>query len=366
MAEINTIVNRVRLNCDISDSEHAGLYTVCGLALRLRDLYKWENNLPPWEERDSSDILEWIDSKEETWNTLPSKNFAPIPVSGQDYDPFNTIDINKRLEPEGLFYGAGYARSLKPTFFLAHIEDKQKINGHTVYTLGQELARDLLTIPALAQDNQVVLRKDSAMLFLWDQIVYIKESGKPALTFALDQCGIKRNDTSSLKKGLKTVFAFQKEIYIYHEIGEIHESVFDRQIWQEMISTFPHTPVELLARAIKDILADTSESGVLHHIVSRQKAPCLAFYTAFLDGLAKELFPELRPAFTTFMTTGQWTLIEDAIETCFLNAQKKARMMTDIFLTGKEKHDEDWARQEIERNLLGDIKGLGHFKKTDL
>jgi hypothetical protein len=52
MIAIETITNQVLLNCNIADSQHAGLYSICGLALRLRDLYKWENGLDPWIENE--------------------------------------------------------------------------------------------------------------------------------------------------------------------------------------------------------------------------------------------------------------------------------------------------------------------------
>ena len=78
-------------------------------------------------------------------------------------------------------YGGGYARSLKPSFFLAEIEDKKEINGITIFVLGEELARDLLTIPALSQDNYIYVRKESARLYLWDQMFYVKNSGRYAL-----------------------------------------------------------------------------------------------------------------------------------------------------------------------------------------
>ena len=76
-------------------------------------------------------------------------DYGELPIFGQRYDPFDVDEINAVLEPAGVLYGAGYARSLKPTFFLAAIESKTAINGTTIYTLGRELARDLLTIPAL-------------------------------------------------------------------------------------------------------------------------------------------------------------------------------------------------------------------------
>ena len=67
MIDVEDITRQVQNNCDTSDAQHAGLYSTCGLALRLRDLYKWENRLNPWEEKDTSQILDWIGDKEQTW-----------------------------------------------------------------------------------------------------------------------------------------------------------------------------------------------------------------------------------------------------------------------------------------------------------
>jgi hypothetical protein len=166
MFDLDSIANQVLQNCNISDSRHAGLYSICGLALRLRDLYKWEKGLDPWVEKEPSEILEWIAAKEEEWLELAEKDFADIAILGNRYDPFDSRGINAVLIPQGFFYGAGYVHSLKPSFLLGTLEDKREINGYTVYTLGRELARDLLTIPALSQDNSIVLRKESAKLFL--------------------------------------------------------------------------------------------------------------------------------------------------------------------------------------------------------
>ena len=65
-----SLIEQIRHNCSISDCRYAGTYSVCGLALRLRDLYKWENGLEPWVEEDSSVVLEWIGEKEEEWDKL--------------------------------------------------------------------------------------------------------------------------------------------------------------------------------------------------------------------------------------------------------------------------------------------------------
>ena len=41
------IADQIARNCAVSDARYAGCYSVCGLALRLRDLYKWEKGLAP-------------------------------------------------------------------------------------------------------------------------------------------------------------------------------------------------------------------------------------------------------------------------------------------------------------------------------
>jgi hypothetical protein len=355
MRELDNLIPQVLKNCDLSDSQHAGLFSVCGLALRLRDLYKWEKGLDPWLEKDSSAILDWIGEKEQVWEQLAEKDYRKLSLFGGTYEPFDTARINAVLEPHGFFYGAGYARSLKPTFFLARIEDKRNIDGFTVYTLGRELARDLLTIPALLQDESILLRRESGTFFLWDQIFYIKKSGRPALNFALEACGIQDPDPKRLRRSLATIYNIQRETYIYHEIGEIRETVFDAGIWRQVINEFPHTSVELLTRAIKDLLADTNAYGTLQHIIKKRSAAMLGFYVAFLDGLAKALFPEMRSAFLDYAKTRNWQVIENAVSSGFNTAVHYAEEIIRIFLAGKQANDMQGAQIEIENRLLKKI-----------
>ncbi len=350
--EIATLVRNILHNCGITDAKHAGLYSVCGLAMRLRDLYKWENRLPPWEERNSAEIIEWIGDKEQLWDDLTEEDFVPLPINGSSFGPFDTQAVNARLEPQGYFYGAGYAYQLKPTFFLARIESKETIEGCTVYSLGQELARDLLTIPALAQDGCILLRQDAGRMFLWDQMFYIKKSGRPALQFALECCGLSDQTSQTLRNNLDTLYAAQRDTYIYHEIGEIQDTVFDTEIWREVIAAFPHSPVELLTRSVKDLLADTGKFGTLPHIIRNRQAVSLGLYVAFFDGLVRELFPELRPAFSKFQKDGNWQIIKDVVSVGNHTARKSAQTIMDLFSEGRDKNNLQWARDEIERALL--------------
>ena len=87
MRELDNLIPQVLKNCDISDSRHAGLFSVCGLALRLRDLYKWEKGLDPWLEKDSSAILDWIGEKEQIWEQIAENDYRVL-------QPFRIKDPN--------------------------------------------------------------------------------------------------------------------------------------------------------------------------------------------------------------------------------------------------------------------------------
>jgi hypothetical protein len=356
--DIDAIIEEVLQNCTISDSHHAGLYSVCGLALRLRDLFKWEQGLDPWVEADSAELLEWIGDKEEKWDKLAEENYDEITILSNKYDPFDVGGINAVLEPRGFYYGAGYVHSLKPTFILANLEDKKEIDGHTVYILGRELARDLFTVPALSQDNCILIRKESGKLFLWDRIQFMKKSGRSALRFALKDYGLNEQDPKALQHNLGRIFGAEMETYVHHELGEIQDTIFDRNIWREMIAAFPHTPIELLARTVKDLLADTNEYGTLRYVIREHKTASLAFYVAFLDGLRKELFPELIEAFRTFTQERNWQVIERAVSAGYNKAKQLAEKMSSIYQTAKQRNNMKWAENEIEKRLLSPL-GLG-------
>ncbi len=360
MLKIDAITDQVLMNCDIADSHHAGLFSVCGLALRLRDLYKWEKKLDPWIEKNSSEILEWIGDKENKWDKLSEKQFHDITILGNKYDPFDTIGINSVLEPHGLFYGGGYAGSLKPTFFLATIEDKKEIDGYAVYILDRELARDLLTLPALSQDNCILIRQEPAKLFLWDKIFYIKKSGRYALRFAIENYGIKDINYKELQRSLARIARVEMEIYIYHELGELQDTIFDSGIWRKIVATFPHTPIELLARTIKDLLADTNEHGTLRFIIRERKIASLAFYVAFLDGLTKDLFPEIIEAFQEFSHTRNWQAINQATTYGYNTAKHYAEAISSIYENGKQKNNMKWTENEMVKRFL---EPLGLAKK---
>ena len=152
----------------------------------------------------------------------------------------------------------------------------------------------------------------------------------------------------------------EMETYMYHELGEMKDTIFDRSLWRDILSTFRHTPIELLARAVKDLLADTNEYGTLHHIVKARRTASLAFYAAFFDGLRKELFPEFMTAFQAFTRARDWRVVQEAVCAGYHSASRLAEEISGIYREGKRKRSMEWAKREMERRLLSP---LGILKK---
>ncbi len=348
----NDLTNQVLTNCVRSDAAHAGSYSVCGLALRLRDLYKWHHHLKPWVEDNPDKVLDWIGTRETAWDEMEGLPFNHITIGDQNYDPFDSQSVNKVLRPHGLWYGAGYASNLKPTFFLAELDQTTMIEDYPVHILGRERARDLATLPALSQDGQIIVRKDAGQYHFWDQLFFVNPSGRKALDFGLKEAGLNPADMQQLQRQLPQLMALQIDTYIYHELGELNTPLLDGNNWREIISDFVGTPVELVARTVKDLLADTGEHGLLRHIVRKGKTTALAFYVAFIDGMRRKLFPEIRTAFSQFMHTRQWETIQLAIEAGYKTAGNIANSLIEIYAEGKQRKDLVWAQTNITDHLL--------------
>ncbi len=352
MGDPQSIVKQVAHNCAITDARHATIFSVCGLALRLRGLYKWEKGLDPWVEEEPGRLMTWIEETEIAWEKLENLDFIGIRSDDRVFDPFNAAGINGTLEPSGMIYGAGYAQGLAPTFFMACLKEARNLHGCSIFILGKELARDLMSIPALSQDNRIYIRTEVVKSFLWDQIFFINRSGKSALNLALQSFKAQEDDKLSIRRCLPEIVENETESFLFHELGEVLDPTLDRMAWRELLAQFPNTVIELLARTLKDIVADTSPFGRLSFIVKQHRSSSLAFFVAFLDGFRKILFPEIFTAFERFVSDGSWEIIEEAVRKGYQTARERAGMLMEIFQSGKNKSQPTWTESEIHRNLI--------------
>ncbi len=359
MEELHPLIRQIQANCDVSDARYAGLFSVCGLALRLRDLYKWEQGVAPWEEPAAGDLLGWIGDREERWAGLAETELTPLTWMGRRFDPFDARELNRLLGETGFFYGAGYAYGLKPTFFLAPIRKRFHVEGIEAVSVGKEAVRDLLTLPAMAQGGMIVFRKAAAMAHFWDQMVYLKKSGKPFLQAVVARIGGSDLSPVGLRRHCGALFAVQEEIYLRHEVGELVDEAFDPDLWREIVAEHSGTPVELLARAVKDLLADTHPLGVLPRLVSRGNAIGAGLYAAMLDGLMRPMAPAYRTGCEALMRTGSWKGVEAAVAQMRSVAEAMAGRMEAFQVEGRERKDPQWTRNRIETELLAPLLEAG-------
>lgn len=336
------IAKQVQENCEISDAKHWGSYTICGLLIRLMDLYRWSGGIDPWIRIDTPELMEWVGKKEEKWKKIKGKKYKKIVIEGNKYDPFDADGINKILEPEGVIYGAGYVAAMKPSFFLAEKEETRTESGHKIFILGKELARDLIANPALLQGNNIFVRTQPARSFMWGKIEEFKFGGKKSLKDAFAYYGVDIVDIEDPAE-VDRVSREELESYIHHEIGEARDTTFPGEKWEEIVSAYPLTHIEKFARAVRDVLADTNEHGTLRYIIDNKKEGALGFYAALSWGFRKMIFPEIVTAFESF--NGDWSVIEAARQKGHENASRHASRLVEM-------HEKGSSREEIEEELI--------------
>ncbi|MDH4318792.1 MAG: hypothetical protein OEV64_10415 [Desulfobulbaceae bacterium] len=324
----------IRRNCEISDARDNGIYSICTLVLKLRNLYKWEQRLQPWEEPDSGILLDWIEQKEASWEELKNTPFAVLPVNGCELQAWDTGGVNELLREHNLIYGAGYGLSLKAVFFAAELLDSTEVEGLPVLIMGREHAKELSSPFAMLQDGVIYIRREPLRFFIWDQIQEIRTSCKASFHYALGQYGLVRDgelQRQLLRERLDEIVDDEIPTFIRHEVGEHLQDIFTGQTLKIVISNFPATIYEFVSRAVKDVLADIHPKGMLHHIIEKERNASLGFYVGFLSGMRRVLFPEIGQSFSDFLHSGDWTLIERAVEQCRLNNQQRAEQIEQIF-----------------------------------
>ncbi len=307
----NSLHDDIKYNCDVSDAKYWGYFSICGLLLRYRDLYRSEKKLKPWADIGREDIAAWISTKEARWPELEQKKFRDLMINGKSYHPFDVAGINLALKPHMLVYGAGYGMYMKPTFFLAELKSTKEISGLTVRTSGAELVRDLFTAPAMLQETSVYVRLEPLLILLHYKLSELNVKRNSVVEDAFAHYGFQHRQITedNFEKRLEGLTARYAEIILYHEIAEFKEDV---PIWKDVLSAAGDRRNELYLRAVKDLMADTSDHGPFKRIIDTRDRGALGLAIALMEGFRKVLFPEMKEAYAAFIRDGQWEIIETA------------------------------------------------------
>ena len=286
------LLEAVQRNCHIADARHARDMTLCTYLLEMREFYRWEHDLPPGASLPREAVGRWIAEREALWESLADDHFQPLPLAGALHEPFAAGAINERLLPAGLIYGAGIGRFGKPHFFLARLERAAREDDLTVLVCGCEYARDLTAIPAALQGGTVVVRREALRQWLWEKIDAWNVKRPPgALARALAAYGHDRDPAGALARMTER----ETGTVILHERGEHAAGRLLGPAWERMIAGFATKRAELVARAVRDNLADCLTT--LPALLAQADDASLHFWFANFDGLRRELFPRLAVAY---------------------------------------------------------------------
>jgi hypothetical protein len=352
-----TLIEEVRWNCDIASAGQSGHFSLCGMLLRLRQLYKWEHGLAPWQEPCVPAVLTWIARRESTWDDLEEASWRNLVWGDAAIDPFAVETLNAHLIPQKLAYGAGLSRGLTPTFFLGELLEARHEGTLTILILGNELARDLDASPALCQGTLIYARRQALAFYLWDRLSDPTQQGNAYLQLALKAHNLALKDLirdpEAYQEQFQAFLEGELEAVIRHETGEALEPSL-KTAFPAMLERFPQTRVELFVRTLKDALADVNEFGRLAYIISEQNLPSLAVMLAWRPGLLPALLPELEPAFQKLLATGDWGAMEAGRQQALERLRETARGLNAL-LEATDAASDQWLQEEIKRCYLAPL-----------
>jgi hypothetical protein len=304
---IKYLIEQVKYNCNLSDAKFWGYFSICGLLLRLRELYRHEKGLMPWEKIPSENIARWLDRREKLWKELENENFKPIEINGNSFGVYDVEGINRILNKKGLIYGGGLGIYGKPTFFLAKLEEKKELYDYSIYYIEKELCRDLFTSTAMLQGTCIFIRKEQLILLLWEKIQEIRQKTEGIFNSMLLShfTETELNNPANLFEKLKLISSNISDIFVYHEIGEAIEDKYSHY-WQPIVGK--DRWLEMHLRGLKDIIADTSEYGPLKLITKSRDKKLFLFYLLFLDAIRKSFLPNI---WNLFSQTVDWKKLEE-------------------------------------------------------
>ncbi len=308
-AGLETLRSRVQQNCHIADARSASDYTLCVYLLKMREFYRWEKGFPYGASLSSDAIGDWLTAREGLWESLLEQEFLPLEIDDRQFDPFDSERINRALEPHQLLYSAGYGSRAKPHFFLARLEKSIEHKGYRIHITSEELARDLIAPPAMSRAGEIFIRRESLRRMVWEKLEEWRWNKPDNAMGRAIRC---YDFDSDLDAALEQMTDTEVDVLVLHEIGEVRAGESLGESWREMLGSFPRSKLELMARAVRDHLADCLST--LPSLLERGHPPSLHFYFANLSGMRKQIYPALLSGYDHWVQYGDTGELRHQIE----------------------------------------------------
>lgn len=299
----------VQHNCHVSDAQYARNYTLCTYLLKMREFYRWERGYPFNASLPKDELGSWITDREAMWEQLEEKGFEPLHLGLGEIDPFETATINRELTALGLVYSGGYGGYAAPHFFLAELLRQEERDGVPVFIAGTEHARDMAAPPAMLLDGALFIRRESMRRMLWEKIEEWRwKQHQDAMARAM---GCYAFD-ADFDLALEQMTDNEVESALLHEIGEWRAEKSLGEEWAALLLSVSGTRGELVARAVRDHLADCIST--LPALMEQGNEAGLHFYFANFKGMRRALFPELTEAYQRWVEDEQLKPLHAQVE----------------------------------------------------
>lgn len=298
--DLAALINAVQRNCDISDAQFAGDLTLCTFLLKMRELYRWEHDIPLSANMPKGEVGDWMNARSAMWEHIESEPYVPLPLPSGEVDPFQVGRANAELIPHGLVYSGGYGRQCKPHFFLGQLVRSEMRQGHRVYVSGCEYARDLDAPPGMMLDGTVFVRTEALKRWLWERFEEWRFNPKrnEAMARAVAHYPFERSPEAALA----AMTASETEAVILHELGEARAEAELGEAWNALLLGVMRSRAEIIARAVRDLYADCLST--LPGLIERGEPATLHFFFANFVGMRHKLYPELTEAYRRWALTG--------------------------------------------------------------
>ena len=296
----------VQINCHIADALHGSSYGLCTYLLKMREYFRWEQGLEFTDRLDGDLVGEWLHQREQFWSELEGREFGTVRVGGHEYDPFDNDAVNGALNRYGLAYSGGIGHSGRPHFFLAELCRREEEEEYSLIVTGRELARDLTAPPAMTSGAVIFVRRESLRRTLWEKLEGWRWSrpdnplGRAFSSYPFDD---------DLEVALEQMTDRELDLVRLHEQGEYRAGTLLGETWNEMLLNVLQTPAELVARGVRDHLADCLVA--LERLAEMDQPESVHFYMGNLSAMRKTLFPALSEAYQRWLETGDGRVLSE-------------------------------------------------------
>lgn len=306
--DLSALIDSVERNCAISDARHAGDYTLCTYLLKMREFYRWEQEIPYFAEVPQADLGAWLTARERRWDDLEEEPFGALPLAS-GIDPFDSAVANRYLVPQGFVYSGGYGRLRKPLFFLGRLLHAERRDGFELLISSCEYARELAAPPAMLQGHTIYVRQESARRFVWEKVDEWRWNRQDnAMGRALAYFDFDRDPQAALE----AMTTMAMDVMVQHELGEGLVGHALGEGWASLLAGLSRSRAEIVARAVRDHLADCRST--VPFLLAADDPAAIHFYFANIDGVRRLLFPAFFAAYTQFAATRELAPLQRAIE----------------------------------------------------